>query len=90
MTVCLRGERDRDRVVARCLLAVRWSVNVHALEVDLEVTSAWKQENLRSGTSLAALTLEAADPLLPPLRSIRLHQYGYLRGASRHWEAGLP
>jgi hypothetical protein len=30
MAVGLRGERDRDRVVVRCLLAVRWSVNVHA------------------------------------------------------------
>lgn len=28
MAVCLRGERDRDRVVVRCLLAVGLSVNV--------------------------------------------------------------
>jgi len=46
MAVYFERQRDRDRVVARCLLG--------------------------SGTSLAALTLEAANPLLPPVHRISM------------------
>lgn len=54
-------------MLASCLLAVRETAistcpySKH-LDTDAHV-------NLRSGTSLAALTLQAANPLLSPLRS---------------------
>jgi hypothetical protein len=35
MAVCLGGERDRDRVVVRCLPTVRWLVNVQAHKMTL-------------------------------------------------------
>lgn len=58
--------RVRDRVVASCLLAVR---GVSKVRVEDELSCLGMFDDLRSGTSLTALSLEAARPLLSPLSS---------------------
>lgn len=87
MTGWLERQGDRDRVVARCLLAVRGVSSrvsrklchgnrIAASERTSEPAHWGRWEDLRSGTSLAALTLKAANPFLMPLLP---HLRGVLR-----------
>jgi hypothetical protein len=70
MMMCFESS-DRDRDVARCLLAMRgvshcFELARVAIADDQHIAKRGSQGYLRSGTSLAALAFEAANPLLPP------------------------